>query len=160
MSGSHISLFIIKPLFLPAVQKSYWAIRDGVWYRFLHTVQSNSSLFVCNRCVHSRTERFRCGCVGITQRNVLGIRLEWSCLAWCRHNKPVRSSFLRVFKMSFNIVITGRNEVVAKVMFLLVSVILLTPQEDGYCCGRYASYWNAFLFFSMINFTEQHFLIL
>ena len=42
--------------------------------------------------------------------------------------------------------ITGRNEVVAKVMFLLVSVILLTPQEDGYCCGRYASYWNAFLF--------------
>ena len=42
--------------------------------------------------------------------------------------------------------ITGCNEVVAKVMFLLVSVILLTPQEDGYCCGRYASYWNAFLF--------------
>ena len=41
--------------------------------------------------------------------------------------------------------ITGRNEVVAKVMFLLVSVILLTPQ-DGYCCGRYASYWNAFSF--------------
>ena len=31
-------------------------------------------------------------------------------------------------------------------MFLLVSVILLTPQEDGYCCGQYASYWNAFLF--------------
>ena len=31
-------------------------------------------------------------------------------------------------------------------MFLLVSVILLTPQEDGYCCGRYASYWNAFLY--------------
>ena len=28
-------------------------------------------------------------------------------------------------------VFTGRNEVVAKVMFLLVSVILLTPQEDG-----------------------------
>ena len=44
------------------------------------------------------------------------------------------------------LVIIGRNEVVAKVMFLLVSVILLTPQEDGYCCGRYASYWNAFLF--------------
>ena len=21
------------------------------------------------------------------------------------------------------------------------------PQADGYCCGRYASYWNAFLFF-------------
>ena len=21
-----------------------------------------------------------------------------------------------------------------------------TPQADGYCCGRYASYWNAFLF--------------
>ena len=41
-------------------------------------------------------------------------------------------------------VFTGRKEVVAKVMFLLVSVILLTPQEDGYCCGRYASYWNAF----------------
>ena len=30
-------------------------------------------------------------------------------------------------------------------MFLLVSVILLTPQEDGYYRGRYASYWNAFL---------------
>ena len=22
-----------------------------------------------------------------------------------------------------------------------------TPPRDGYCCGRYASYWNAFLFF-------------
>ena len=22
-----------------------------------------------------------------------------------------------------------------------------TPRSDGYCCGRYASYWNAFLFF-------------
>ena len=21
-----------------------------------------------------------------------------------------------------------------------------TPSQDGYCCGRYASYWNAFLF--------------
>ena len=21
------------------------------------------------------------------------------------------------------------------------------PSADGYCCGRYASYWNAFLFF-------------
>ena len=21
-----------------------------------------------------------------------------------------------------------------------------TPPADGYCCGRYASYWNAFLF--------------
>ena len=57
---------------------------------------------------------------------------------------------------------TVRNEV-AKVMFLHLSVC---PQEglpqcmlgyhpagsgtptraDGYCCGRYASYWNAFLF--------------
>ena len=72
---------------------------------------------------------------------------------------------------------TGRNEVVAKVMFLLVSVILSTG-EGGVCLsacwdttplpsrprlprrsprreadsgirsmsGRYASYWNAFLF--------------
>ena len=21
-----------------------------------------------------------------------------------------------------------------------------TPQADGYCCGRYTSYWNAYLF--------------
>ena len=48
-----------------------------------------------------------------------------------------------------SMIITGRNKVVAKVMFLLVSVILLTPQEDDYCCGRYASYWNAFLFHVM-----------
>ena len=41
---------------------------------------------------------------------------------------------------SVRLIFTGRNEVVAKVMFLLVSVILLKPQEDGYCCGRYASY--------------------
>ena len=46
----------------------------------------------------------------------------------------------------YNDVVTGHNEVVAKVMFSLVSVIMLTPQEDGYCCGRYASYCNAFLF--------------
>ena len=50
-------------------------------------------------------------------------------------------------------IFTGRNEVVAKVMFLLVSVILLTPQEDGYCCGRYASYWNAFLL--LYDFSKQ-----
>ena len=37
-------------------------------------------------------------------------------------------------------------------MFLLVSVILLTPQEDGYCCGRYASYWNAFLYLNALAF--------
>ena len=24
------------------------------------------------------------------------------------------------------------------------------PQRDGYCCGRYASYWNAFLFLSPV----------
>ena len=23
------------------------------------------------------------------------------------------------------------------------------PQRDGYCCGRYASYWNAFLYFTI-----------
>ena len=46
-----------------------------------------------------------------------------------------------------------------KVMFSQASVILSTrrvchtspradnhPWADGYCCGRYASYWNAFLF--------------
>ena len=26
-----------------------------------------------------------------------------------------------------------------------------TPQADGYCCGRYASYWNAFLFTVHLN---------
>ena len=72
------------------------------------------------------------------------------------------------------LIITGRNEVVAKVMFLQVSVILLTggclpqcmlgyhppradpsPREQNpreadsgirSMSGRYASYWNAFLF--------------
>ena len=28
-----------------------------------------------------------------------------------------------------------------------------TPPADGYCCGRYASYWNAFLF--SIRFAEN-----
>ena len=28
-----------------------------------------------------------------------------------------------------------------------------TPPRDGYCCGRYASYWNAFLFFSVCTQT-------
>ena len=61
-------------------------------------------------------------------------------------------------------IFTVRNKV-AKVMFLHLSVILFTggvclsacwdttppdqvppPKADGYCCGRYASYWNAFLF--------------
>ena len=26
--------------------------------------------------------------------------------------------------------------------------LLSPPKEDGYCCGRYASFWNAFLFFN------------
>ena len=25
------------------------------------------------------------------------------------------------------------------------------PRRDGYCCGRYASYWNAFLFLFLIS---------
>ena len=28
-----------------------------------------------------------------------------------------------------------------------------TPPRDGYCCGRYASYWNAFLYCSDFNDT-------
>ena len=61
-------------------------------------------------------------------------------------------------------IFTARKRSCGKVMFLQVSVILFTEgvpvpggpgpggcllQEgvpDGYCCGRYASYWNAFLF--------------
>ena len=27
---------------------------------------------------------------------------------------------------------------------------LVETSRDGYCCGRYASYWNAFLFVSMM----------
>ena len=60
-----------------------------------------------------------------------------------RHENQNKSAEARIQRCN---IVTGRNEVVAKVMFLLVSVILLTPQEDGYCCRRYASYWNAFLF--------------
>ena len=64
-----------------------------------------------------------------------GYRL--SCdLAWCVDDKVLKSVFISLT------ITTGRNEVVAKVMFLLVSVILLTgeggsgippssPQEGG-----------------------------
>ena len=83
---------------------------------------------------------------------------------------------------SYILVITSRNEVVAKVMFLLVSVILSTG-EGGVCLsacwdttppaketplprrpphreadsgirsmsGRYASYWNAFLYYMAVH---------
>ena len=78
------------------------------------------------------------------------------------------------------LLVTVRNEV-AKAMFLHLSVILFTggvclsacwdpprpgtprrkhppdqappPSRDGYCCGRYASYWNAFLFYNVYNVT-------
>ena len=59
----------------------------------------------------------------------------------------------------------------AKVMFFYtcLSVILFTSRHpppgsrppgtrDGYCCGRYASYWNAFLFdysFQFQNYAES-----
>ena len=36
---------------------------------------------------------------------------------------------------------------------LLGGGLVETPR-DGYCCGRYASYWNAFLF--VINFSDPH----
>ena len=29
------------------------------------------------------------------------------------------------------------------------------PGTDGYCCGRYASYWNAFLFHKRLSFCSQ-----
>ena len=81
------------------------------------------------------------------------------------------------------VIITGHNEVVAKVMFLQVSVILSTeggsasvhvgipppkrqtpprrqtPQEAGSgiwsMSGRYASYWDAFLF---CNFLAENYM--
>ena len=31
---------------------------------------------------------------------------------------------------------------------------------DGYCCGRYASYWNAFLLLSMFDFSKNFSFIL
>ena len=30
------------------------------------------------------------------------------------------------------------------------------PPPDGYCCGRYASYWNAFLFLEYNSLTVSH----
>ena len=30
-----------------------------------------------------------------------------------------------------------------------------TPPPDGYCCGRYASYWNAFLFNSILSLFDS-----
>ena len=32
------------------------------------------------------------------------------------------------------------------------------PKADGYCCGRYASYWNVFLF--ILNLLKMHWQIL
>ena len=32
-----------------------------------------------------------------------------------------------------------------------------TPPADGYCCGRFASYWNAFLWISFIENTVQNY---
>ena len=97
--------------------------------------------------------------------------------------KTQEKYFLQNIFVETKNVITGRNEVVAKVMFLHVSVILLTggvsgetppprdqgeppprtketppapgrhppPRREEHCSirsmsGRYASYWNAFLF--------------
>ena len=31
------------------------------------------------------------------------------------------------------------------------------PQRDGHCCGRYASYWNAFLLIHLIRRKSLHF---
>ena len=70
-----------------------------------------------------------------------------SCIVQLR--APTSSSSLVIF--------TVRNEV-AKVMFLHMSVILFTRysprSRDGYCCGRYASYWNAFLLSMLIGLLQ------
>ena len=107
---------------------------------------------------------------------------------------PVTHSKKKTRRLQFllGLLVTGRNEVVAKVMFLLVSVILLTvggvclsacwdttpplgsrhppreadptpeadtptpPEADTppgirSMSGRYASYWNAFLFYEELS---------
>ena len=51
--------------------------------------------------------------------------------------------------MDFNVIIV-RNSSCGKVMFSQVSVhgergVGVRGRRDGYCSGRYASYWNAFL---------------
>ena len=93
---------------------------------------------------------------------------------------------LRLTLNKLTLVITGRNEVAAKVMFLLVSVILFTeglpqcmlgyhqpplpgkeaplpPRKEApppgirSMSGRYASYWNAFLCLVMLILSEWKF---
>ena len=83
---------------------------------------------------------------------------------------------IRYRKYCFSGIVTVRNEV-AKVMFLHVSVCpqgggvpgqvpprdqvhplgpgTPLPPGDGYCCGRYASYWNAFLFDRLNPFSVE-----
>ena len=53
--------------------------------------------------------------------------------------------------------ITGRNSSCGKVMFLHLSVIL-PPTRDGHYSGRYASYWNAFLFIYSFESIEQDYI--
>ena len=92
---------------------------------------------------------------------------------WEKSNSQVPTMLISTWvndrPVEFTSIFTVRNEV-AKVMFLQVSVcpwgvpgprgvgvpdprgglvsqhaLRQTPGRDGYCCGRYASYWNAFL---------------
>ena len=90
---------------------------------------------------------------------LLASEVKRPCNSVCIPNRNERIIFI----------FTGRNEVVAKVIFLHLFVILFTggclPQcmlgnhtrareaESGIrsMSGRYASYWNAFLFHSVLK---------
>ena len=67
-------------------------------------------------------------------------------------------SHFRTYNFISFILLPPANEVWGKVIFSEACVknsvhgVCLVPggvetPRDGYCCGRYASYWNAFLFF-------------
>ena len=128
-------------------------------------------------------DRLRCKC----RKATLGLILMQSYYRSGTLNSNTVNSKFHLIR-SYCEIFTGRNEVVAKVMFLHVSVILLTggwvgvsgepppgtketppgtrqtprtrqtppgprrtPRREEHCSilpmsGRYASYWNAFLF--------------
>ena len=92
--------------------------------------------------------------------NTTGLMTISHILKW-HHDRPQRSWGKVIFSQASAILSTGRcllRRVPAPGGVLLGGVPVLGcwsasggGAQDGYCCGRYASYWNAFLFIRECN---------
>ena len=112
--------------------------------RYFLSMPKNTELKLCNAFLDLNSTEFVK--IWISRRCTWMARTRWFCLYY----HPERSWGKVIFSQASVILLTGGlpapRGVSAPGGVYFGGVPGGDPPRDGHCCGRYASYWNAFLF--------------